>query len=452
MTQKIPSKRRLFRLITLGCSKNQVDSDKLCTLLKENGYSAAKGSQKPDVIFLNTCSFTHEAREATYKRVENLARQSEKLNCYFVLLGCLPNYLDHNQIKMSLPVHALVTTDCYLLLPEILEKMFTNRPFKSNPAPESFARFLKLSPTASSINQSAFLKLSEGCSNKCTFCSIPLIRGPLYSRSAEEIVKEAKMLTESGVLELNLIGQEITAYGQDQPNLPDLAGLLRLLLKNTQAKWIRLNYCHPTNFTEELIDLTASEPRICPYLDLPLQHISQQMLKAMARGYSSDQVFRLLDKLFRKIPRLQIVSSFIVGFPGETQKHFNELLEFIDQGWFRYINVFPFSRETGTRAELYPNNNSSREIKERQRILTQAQRQVFTKQALKWKSESISVILEGPNRDFRFKDSYPLMGRSLWDAPEDARVFLRTNSESFPKGIIKAKIEGRDGYDLLAVS
>jgi ribosomal protein S12 methylthiotransferase len=159
-----------------------------------------------------------------------------------------------------------------------------------------------------------------------------------------------------------------------------------------------------------------------------------------------------LENLFQKIPKLQIVSSFIVGFPGETDEHFQQLLEFIRQGWFRYINVFPFSRETGTKAELYPNNNSSRKIKERKKILVEAQRQVFIQQAEKWKNMPIPLIMEGSNRNFRFKGSHPFMGRSLWDAPEDARVFLRTKSGNTPQGIIKARIEGRDGYDLLAVS
>jgi ribosomal protein S12 methylthiotransferase len=346
----------------------------------------------------------------------------------------------------------MVTTDRYLLLPELLKNIMKKQAFQAKPEPDSYTRFLNLRPFAPPRKQSAFLKISEGCSNKCRFCSIPLIRGPLISRPVNEIIEEARILTTSGILELNLIGQDITAYGQDQPNLPNLASLIRLLLKKTQARWIRLNYCHPRNMTEEIIELIAGEERICPYLDLPLQHINQQILKAMARGYSSKKVIKLLENLFQKIPKLQIVSSFIVGFPGETDEHFQQLLEFIRQGWFRYINVFPFSRETGTKAELYPNNNSSRKIKERKKILVEAQRQVFIQQAEKWKNMPIPLIMEGSNRNFRFKGSHPFMGRSLWDAPEDARVFLRTKSGNTPQGIIKARIEGRDGYDLLAVS
>ncbi|MFM2153770.1 MAG: hypothetical protein RL199_2205, partial [Pseudomonadota bacterium] len=290
----------------------------------------------------------------------------------------------------------------------------------------------------------AYLKISEGCNNTCSFCIIPKLRGEMRSRPIDDIVREAQRLAESGVMELNLVAQDLTAYGYDLPGRPKLAELLRQL-GQVDVRWLRLHYAYPRDFSDQLIDVMATEPRIVPYLDMPLQHASDRMLKAMRRGRDRKFIEGLLDKLRARVPGLVMRSSFIVGFPGETQEDFDELGAFIEQQRFQHVGVFEFSREEGTTSYDLPDQLPARVKAQRRKALLKLQRGISRAHQDALVGQELDVLVEGVSPESELL----LQGRHAGQAPEiDGAVYIN-DGEADVGDIVRVKVEQSGDYDLV---
>ena len=449
---------RRFRLITLGCSKNIADSQRIVSLLEIHGFRhVSEWGPKPDFVIVNSCAFTLEARRATETTISQIVSQEHHLSSEkIILVGCYANYKYRQKWIGSASnggVDAIVQFDHYKELPYICESLLgeKKRVEKHDTSIEagSYQQFLEIIPIIPASSQySAILKISEGCSLKCSFCSIPGFRGPQRSRFIESIVAEARSMVEQGAVELNLVAQETASYGLDIYGSPHLVELLESLLTNTNASWIRVSYCYPTFVSDSLIDLFASEPRLMPYFDIPLQHINDHILCSMNRGYRRKAIELLLEKIFNNVPQAQVITSFIAGFPGETNEAFKELLAFIGQGWFRYVNVFPFSPEPGTPSYMLKNQLDEDIKSERVRDLRKTQHIVFNDLSKTLIGQKIDVLVCGPNTDFRTLNKYPYRARTIWDAPEDSHICLKHHHQLNLGEIIPARVISSEGYVL----
>jgi ribosomal protein S12 methylthiotransferase len=455
---------KTFSMMCLGCSKNTSDSNRIMELMCKNGYEyVSRFKETPSIILVNTCAFTAEAREGTHQAIRSLLSQGgDCVRPKIVVLGCYvayPNKADDTGKRDILTdVDATVPFADYLNLPKICDSLLEGceaelgiQPADGQDKGAHYQKFLQIIPQRRmEKTHIAYLKIAEGCSLGCYFCSIPAIRGRQVSRPIEEIVEEARCLAEQGTVELNIIAQETTTYGYDLYHKPSLVRLLKALLVLSEIRWFRLNYCHPKYFSEDLIELIASEDRILPYFDIPLQHINDRILKDMGRNYRRKDVEGLLERIKTHVPESQIVTSFIVGYPGETDADFAELEEFVRTGWFRYVNCFEYSREKGTRAYDLPNQIPKNIKHLRAATIRQTQREIFhdiTKQSI---GTSIPVLIDSRNRHFRYRTTYPYIARSIWDAPSDS--YLRIRSEHILRygEIHNVRVIGSEGYVLFA--
>lgn len=447
-----------FSITTLGCSKNKVDSSKVISILERHGFHYVSCSIKPpDIFIVNTCAFTKQARAATEVEIFSLYNKLSNYPTKLVVMGCYVNYNNtlHNSLKGM--VDAYIPFNNYIQTPQICLKLLkVNQQIDIKrldlyPLSDSYHKtFLNINSSYKLLpGKSAFLKISEGCSNRCHFCSIPNIKGRQISRTIEDIYDEAKYFAEQGIVELNIIGQDTTSYGIDIYGSTKLVKLLKNLLAINSFKWIRIHYCYPSFFSEELIELFSAQERICPYIDIPLQHINDIMLRKMGRKYNRKFVFNLLEKIKTKVPEAQFITSFIVGYPGETETIFEELGTFVGQGWFRYVNCFPYSKEPETRAFKLKDNLSQKIKNERVRTIQKKQFEIFNNIAKKSVGSIIPVLVEERTKDFRLKYNYPWTGRSIWDAPEDSKVFISSAASVEPGKIYDIVIENWENYRLI---
>jgi ribosomal protein S12 methylthiotransferase len=450
---------RTFKIVTLGCSKNRSDSERMCSLLESQEFKSLQMSgfeQNADLIIVNSCAFTEAARAATLAALkEAKANNRDGDSVKVVLAGCFTSYrhLTGEEEKEAFrDIDAIVTFSEYESLSQICSSLFAE---KAEPEPrskmggEGYMRFLEIPPKQSADSMySAILKIGEGCSLNCSFCSIPGIRGALNSRPMNAIVDEARELVSSGAVELNVVSQESTSYGRDLYGSPKLDLLLTRLLRETDARWIRVCYCYPSLISERLIDLFASEERLLPYFDIPLQHINDRILKLMNRMYRRAQVEDMIEKVKSAVPRVQIISSFISGFPSETDEEFSELLNFVQQGHFRYVNSFAFSREKGTIAYSL-HDQVERSVREgRAAQIRAVQAKIFSQWAKDFIGNEVDVMMCGYNTDFRSSVLLPYRGRTIWDAPEDSYVNFTGMKDIQVGEIVSTRITGADGYVL----
>jgi ribosomal protein S12 methylthiotransferase len=447
--------------VTLGCSKNISDSQRIVELMTRAGYEyVAPWIQDCELVIVNSCAFTQEARQATEGTLRSRAAAVGKTRPKIVLTGCYVGFPAEpgKPARQPIGVDAAVPFARYLEIPAICDRLLgyeadraadddspTNREAAIS---GGFDSFLKVMPQRDGSNtHSTFLKIGEGCSLRCSFCSIPSFRGPRRSRPIEDIVAEARHATERGVVELNLVSQETASYGRDLYGASRLPELLKALLAESSAQWIRLNYCYPTFVSERLIDLIAAEERLVPYFDIPLQHVNNRILRLMNRGYSRNLIEALLERILDRVPDAQIVSGFIAGFPGETEQEFQELVDFVGEGWFRYVNCFAYSREPGT-ASYDLDGQLEGEVKlSRTETLRQTQSRVFAARVAELQGREVVALSCGPNYDFRTRQRFPFRARSMWDAPEDSHI--RVAAPQLPGGrIVKVRIVGSEGYVL----
>jgi ribosomal protein S12 methylthiotransferase len=451
-------------LVSLGCPKNLVDSEKMMALLAEGGCTVGAPMDEADVIVVNTCGFLSAAREESLGVIrEALAHKAAGPARRVVVAGCLVNRDAEKLFDLAPGIDAIVgVNDRDDLLKAVIptnKKASSNAVFQSSivnrpssiPIVSDAGRF-RLTP-----RHTAYLRISEGCSQKCTFCTIPSIRGPFRSKPPQDVLAEASELITDGAVELNVIGQDTTSYGMDlthgtQPvgfaesnegsNENNLAHLLRSLSELDGVRWVRLMYAYPNRFNDALIDAMSSCEKIVPYVDLPLQHISDGVLRRMGRRVTRAKTETLLDKLRRRVPGIAIRTTFIVGFPGETQAQFEELLKFVKEFRFDALGVFEFSPEEGTPAARLKGRVAPEVAAERARAVMLVQQKIVFAANRRRVGQPIEVLVDGIDSQGR------CVGRHAGQSPDiDSVCILKKKSP--PGKFVRAKVVGADGYDLI---
>ena len=428
-------------LVTLGCAKNEVDSEMLLGFLKNIGFELTNDLLTSDVIMVNTCGFIKKAKEEAIDTILEMAEFKKIGKCkHLIVVGCLAKRYKNEIIKNFPEVDLVIGVDEY----QNIDQIFSNY-FKM-----SFKNKLKFKDRiVSSLFPTAYLRISDGCSNRCHYCAIPLIRGPLKSRKIEEIVTEAKMLVEKGIKELVVIAQDTTSYGIDIYKRSMLYELLKELSKINDLKWIRVLYMYPGKITDELINEFKTNSKLCRYFDIPLQHISDKMLKAMNRHTNKKEVYELIKKIRREIPDAIIRTTLMVGYQGETLEDFNELIDAVKCFKFERLGAFTFSKEDDTVAYNMKGNVLEKVKKERYKKLMEEQQKIVSK----FMESQIGKIFEVLVTDIDESEKY-FISRSYMDAPDvDPRMLIKINKKSIENIIIgdfcKVKIVGIKGYDYI---
>src|SRR4030043_1546861 len=383
-------------LVSLGCPKNLVDSEVILGLLSKAGYSLTSRPSEAQIIIVNTCSFIQDASREAIETILDLARYKEKGTCrLLVVSGCLPQRYGRSLEEEFPEVDLFVGTGDCQNLPEILSKNQKAKSFLSKP---TFLYDEKTPRILSTPSFYAYLKIAEGCSNLCTFCTVPKIRGAYRSRGIRSVLEEARRLVDQGVREIILIAQDTTAYGRDLHDGTHLEKLLKGLIKVEGLRWIRVLYSYPKidYFTEGLLELIVQEEKICPYLDLPIQHIDDDILKRMGRRTTNQEIRSLIQKIKTFLPEVSLRSSLIVGFPGEKESQFKRLLDFVEETRFDHLGAFKYSPEEGTPASRLPDPVPEDVKEERLRTLMETQKKISLKKYQEMVGQRGVVFVEGP--------------------------------------------------------
>ena len=431
-------------LVSLGCPKNLVDSEVILGLLSKEGYLLTADPLKAEVLIVNTCSFIEEATKEAVETILQLSRFKKEGRCRLLIVsGCLPQRYGKVLEKELPEVDLFVGTGAFQNLPKLLSQ----KPKRKSYVPQSTFLYNEKTPRILSTPPFiAYLKIAEGCSNACTFCAVPKIRGAYRSRKLRSILEEARRLADQGVQELILIAQDTTGYGRDLRDGTNLEKLLKYLVKVEGLRWIRILYSYPKtgHFTDGLLELITQEKKICPYLDLPLQHVDDEILKRMGRRSTGAEIRSLLGKIRAFVPEVSLRSSLIVGFPGEKESQFKGLLDFVEEAQFDHLGAFKYSREEGTPASRLPRPVPEEVKEERLRALMQIQKKISLKKYKKMVGQRRVVLVEGPHRERSI-----LQGRLQTQAPEiDGSVFL--NGRARPGNWVEARITQALPYDLVA--
>ena len=434
-------------VVSLGCPKNLVDSEVMLGLLSREGYPLTTDPSKAEIIIVNTCSFIQDASQEAIDTVLDLSRYKKEGSCKrLVVSGCLPQRYGKTLEKELPEVDLFVGTGSFQILPQILAgKSPEKSKEKSYLGPPLFLYDEKTPRVLSTPSFTAYLKIAEGCSKFCTFCTVPKIRGPYRSRSLSSVLHEAKRLAEQGVQELILIAQDTTAYGEELKDGTNLERLLKALVKVDGLRWIRFLYAYPKPqyFTEGFLETLAREEKICPYLDIPLQHIDDGILRRMGRKSKGSEIRNLLHRIRSFIPEISLRTSLIVGFPGEEEDQFNSLLEFVEETRFDHLGVFKYSREEGTPASRLRNQVPEEVKEERLGMIMERQREISLRKNKAMIGKTLEVLVDGEDRK-----KGTLKGRLKTQAPEiDGSVLLK--GEAKPGDWVMARITRALPYDLV---
>ncbi len=438
--------RQKVSMVSLGCPKNLVDAEVMLGFLDREGYEITTDEKQADIIIVNTCSFIMVAKQESIDTILDLADRKHDGRCKLLIVtGCLPQRYQEELCRELPEVDIFVGTGDYPKIAEIIaEKQGTSAQLRYTGDPdfiydESFPR-LKSTPL-----YTAYLKIAEGCSNCCSYCVIPALRGSFRSRPMESLVREARELVSGGVRELNVIAQDVTNYGKDLGGGETLEKLLGELVKIDGLAWIRLLYAYPDGITDGLIQLVKTEEKICKYLDIPLQHISDPILKRMKRRGGEAEIRELIAKLRAEIPELALRTSLIVGFPGETDEDFSNLLHFVEEAQFDRLGVFCYSREEGTPAAEMPEQISERVKRDRYKKVMKVQARVSFKRNRRLIDQYEQVLVEG----YSDETDLLLKGRSSRQAPDiDGQVYI-TAGNAMIGDIVTLKITDSSDYDLI---
>lgn len=425
--------------VSLGCSKNLVDTEMCIGIFKKEKFEIVNNPKDAEIIVINTCGFIESAKQEAINCMLEMAEYKENGNCqYLVAMGCLVQRYKSDLEKAIPEVDLFISIDEYDGFWDKIEDLI-NTKSKSKNTLDYLDRVI------STGNTTAYLKIAEGCSNNCTYCAIPYIRGPFVSRKMEDVLKEAEKLAKDGIKELIVIAQDTTKYGIDLYGESKLAELLDKLCKIDGFKWIRFLYSYPESITDELIDVVKKNEKICNYFDIPLQHFSDKVLRRMNRKSDSKSIRNTIQKIRKEIPDAILRTSLIVGFPGETEEDFFELYEFVNEAKFEKLGVFKYSKEDGTPAA---------KIKEQVHHKTKQARldkimfleQQISRIKLEEKIGNIyEAVVDGFSDDNKF-----ICARSYMDIPnEDGTIFIKNNGTVVPGDFIKCKITAVKNYDLI---
>lgn len=430
--------------ISLGCDKNLVDSEMMMGLLHDRGYEFTDNEEEADIIVINTCGFINDAKEESINTILEMAKYKENNLKALIVAGCLVERYK-NEILQELPeIDAIVGTTAFDKICDVVDDVLADK--KHNEL-ESINKMCR--PDVKRIITTggyySYLKIAEGCDKHCTYCSIPMIRGAYRSVPMDELVKEAEYLADNGVKELIIVAQEITVYGKDLYGEKKLPELLHRLCKIPGIQWIRLLYCYPEEITDELIETIRTEKKICHYIDMPIQHASDKILKAMGRRTNNAELRNIISKLRKEIPDICLRTTLITGFPGETVEDHHILLDFIDEMEFDRLGVFTYSPEEDTKAASL-DNQVDEEVKLcRKDEIMELQQEISMDKSERLVGKEFEVIIEGKASD---EDVY--VGRSYMDAPSvDGYVFINSEEELMSGDFAKVRIVKAMEYDLI---
>jgi ribosomal protein S12 methylthiotransferase len=448
-----PSQRVYF--VSLGCPKNQVDTELMLGQVRANGHALVDQPESADVIVVNTCAFIDAAKEESVDTILELAELKKTGARRLVVTGCLAQrYADELAADIPEIDHILGSAD-FPGLAKVLTAPSAARAKRKLPTVQvsttpSYIYDHDAPRTRIGARHSAYVKIAEGCDRPCAFCIIPKLRGPQRSRTIDDIVAEARQLAADGAIELNLIAQDLTRYGHDDGSdpatRPDLARLLRALGKVDDIAWIRLHYTFPSAFDDELIDAIASEPKVVKYIDVPLQHISDAMLKRMRRGHSSRVTRELVAKLRARIDDVVLRTTFIVGHPGETEDEFAELCAFVADTRFDRAGAFTYSIEPGTVSAMLPNRVAPEVATARQQTLMELQRGISRARHEALVGRELDVLVEGVSSE----SEHLLEGRWFGQAPSIDGVTYLADGHAQPGEMVRARVTQASDYDLAA--
>ena len=431
--------------ISLGCDKNLVDSEVMLGLLDARGYQIVDDETQADVIVVNTCCFIHDAKEESIQTILDMARyKSEGKLKALIVTGCLAQRYQE-EIQKEIPeVDAVLGTTSYDKIVDAVEEALAGNghmelaDIDALPLPET----KRLVTTGGHF---AYLKIAEGCDKHCTYCIIPKVRGNYRSVPMERLIKEAEDLAEQGVKELILVAQETTLYGKDLYGEKSLYKLLRNLCKIRGIRWIRILYCYPEEIDDNLIQVIKEEPKICHYLDLPIQHANDSILKRMGRRTSKEQLVGIITRLREEIPDITLRTTLITGFPGETKEQHEELMEFVDQMEFDRLGVFTYSPEEDTPAAEMADQIPEEVKEDRHAEIMELQQEIVFAQAEDMIGKEVLVMIEG-----KVADENAYVGRTYKDAPNvDGLIFINTDEELISGDFAKVKVTGAAEYDLI---
>ncbi len=431
-------------VISLGCTKNQVDTEIMQGLLLKAGFMLVDDHKDADVILVNTCGFIESAKTESIEAILTAARYKRARCRVLVVAGCLSQRYA-NELMQELPeIDAMVGTNTLQHVVEAIKQALAGaRPLFIDNSHYDYRDVLDRNI---STKHSVYVKIAEGCDNRCSYCAIPIIRGSFRSRSLEQIEAEVRMLAAKGAREINLIAQDTTRYGLERYGELALPDLLRKLLAIAGPQWFRLLYCYPANITDDLIELMAREERILKYIDLPLQHISQPILSAMGRRGTAVEIRDLLARLRRQIPDIVVRTTFIVGFPGETVDDFEVLYDFVREARFDHVGIFKFSREEGTAAFDLPDQVPEDVKEQRYHDLMSLQQEISSEKNGVYLGLTTPVLLEKV-----WNSGRGMIGRAMKDAPDvDGRVYVQNLIAEIGE-IVPVRITRAGEYDLWGV-
>ena len=444
--------------ISLGCSKNLIDTEAVIGEFKEHKFTIVNDASKADIIVVNTCGFIDSAKEEAIKTILEMADYKQKRCKYLIAMGCLVQRY-YEDLKKAIPeVDLWIKLDEYDHLWDKIEDLVKRDIVKESKTKTS-TQITKIEPmpmfeqhnymnrTITTGKNYAYLKIGEGCSNRCTYCAIPYIRGPFVSRKKEDILEEAKKLAKDGIKELIVIAQDTTKYGEDIYGENKLAELLEELSNIDEIKWIRFLYSYPEGITDELINVVANNSKIAKYFDIPIQHISDTVLKRMNRRTNKKQITSLIKKIRKAIPDVTIRTTLIVGFPGETKEDFKELEDFVKETKFDKLGAFQYSKEEGTPAAKLPDQIHGNTKKARYNKIMSEQQKI-SNDILKNKiGKKCEVLIEEISFDNKF-----YIGRTMQDVPEiDGLVYIKNDGqENILNTFVKCEVIDVKNYDLIA--
>lgn len=428
--------------VSLGCSKNLIDTEMAIGLFKKNNFEIVNDVEKAEIIIVNTCGFIESAKQEAINTILEMAEHKENGTCkYLVVMGCLVQRYK-KELQKALPeVDLFIEINDYTnYWNKILELL------DEKEKPDTINNLCYMDRVISTGNKTAYLKIAEGCSNRCTYCAIPYIRGPYVSRPMEEVLEEAKKLATAGIKELIVIAQDTTRYGEDLYGESKLSDLLNELCKIDGFEWIRFLYAYPESITDELIQTVKNNPKICNYFDIPIQHISDTVLKRMNRRTNGKQIEELINKIKKQIPDVILRTSLIVGFPGETEEDFNKLYEFVKKRYFDKLGVFTYSKEDGTPAARLKEQIHPATKKKRYNLIMSVAKDISAEKLKSYIGKEYKVLVEDTTFDHKF-----CVGRSYMDIPDtDGMVIIKDCDAKLVGEFVNCKVTAVNNYDLIA--
>ena len=431
--------------ISLGCDKNLADTEVMLGLLASRGYEMTDDETQADIIVINTCCFIHDAKEESIQNILEMAEYKKTGQVKaLIVTGCLAQRYRQEILEEIPEVDEVLGTSAYDKILDAVDAALAGKQevmladIDALPLPET----KRLVTTGGHF---AYLKIAEGCDKHCTYCIIPKIRGNFRSVPMERLVKEAKELAEQGVKELILVAQETTLYGKDLYGEKSLHVLIKELCKISGIRWIRILYCYPEEITDDLIQVMKEEPKVCHYLDLPLQHANDEILKRMGRTTSKQELIDIIGKLRREIPDICLRTTLITGFPGETKEQHEELMDFVDEMEFDRLGVFTYSPEEDTPAAVMPDQIDEEVKEKRQAELMELQQDIAFDNAQDMVDREVLVMIEG-----KVADENAYVGRTYRDASNvDGLIFINTDEELLSGDFARVKVTGAVDYDLI---